>query len=156
MQVHTNIYMARSQETFTKREREKQRIKKQQDKRERMKERKLNKEKGKSLEDMMAYLDEDGNITDRPTDPRKKREFRQEDIAIGVPQQTDLPDERRTGTVTFFNVDKGFGFINDSETRMRIFFHVNNLESEVKENDKVTFRIEKSPKGPVAMEVSKA
>jgi cold-shock DNA-binding protein family len=62
--------MARSQETFFKREREKKRIKKQQDKKQKMKERKLNKEKGKSLDDMMAYLDENGNLTDRPTNTR--------------------------------------------------------------------------------------
>lgn len=147
--------MARSQETFTKKEREKQRIKKQQDKKEKMKERKLNKEKGKSLEDMMAYLDENGNLTDRPTDPRKKKVYRQEDVPASVPKQDDQsPDVPRTGTVTFFNEPKGFGFINDAETRMRVFFHVNNINSPVKENDKVTFRLEKSPKGPVAMDVT--
>jgi cold shock CspA family protein len=149
--------MARSQETFTKKEREKQRVKKQQEKREKMKERKLNKEKGKSLDDMMAYLDENGNLTNRPTDPRKKKVHRQEDISIGVPKQEDLlPEVKRTGVVSFFNQDKGFGFILDSETRMRIFFHVNNLTVPVNENDKVSFRLEKSPKGPVAMDVSAA
>jgi cold shock CspA family protein len=39
---------------------------------------------------------------------------------------------------------------------MRIFFHVNNLASQVKENDKVTFTLEKGPKGPMAMDVSTA
>ena len=146
--------MARSQETFTKKEREKQRIKKQQEKREKMQERKLNKEKGKSLEDMMAYLDENGNLTDRPSDPRKQKVHRQEDITIGVPKFEQLPDVPRTGVVTFFNEPKGFGFINDAESRMRVFFHVNNLNSQVKENDKVTFRLEKGPKGPMAMDVT--
>lgn len=149
--------MARSQETFTKKEREKQRVKKQQEKREKMAERKANKEKGKSLEDMMAYLDENGNLTNRPTDPRKKKVHRQEDMSIGVPKQEDrLPEAKRTGVVNFFNEPKGFGFIIDAETRMRIFFHVNNLASQVKENDKVSFRLEKSPKGPVAMDVTLA
>lgn len=120
-----------------------------------MKERKLNKEKGKSLDDMMAYLDEDGNLTDRPTDPRKKRVYRPEEVSIGVPRQEDREDEApRTGVVTFFSEGKGFGFINDAETKMRVFFHVNNLNVPVKENDKVTFRLEKSPKGPVAMDVA--
>lgn len=146
--------MARSQETFTKREREKQRVKKQQEKKEKMKERKLNKEKGKSIDDMMAYLDENGNLTDKPVDPRKKKVFRQEDVPLGVPKQEEQSDVPRTGVVTFFNEDKGFGFINDAETRMRIFFHVNFTASEIKENDKVTFRLEKSPKGPVAMDVT--
>jgi cold shock CspA family protein len=149
--------MAKSQETFTKREREKQRIKKQQEKREKMQERKSNKEKGKSLDDMMAYLDENGNLTDKPSDPRKKKVYRQEDIAVSVPKMEDRPPEARlTGIVTFFNVDKGFGFINDPETRMRIFFHVNDLEAPVKENTKVTFRVEQSPKGLVAKEITVA
>lgn len=147
--------MARSQETFTKREREKQRVKKQQEKQEKMRERKLNKEKGKSLEEMMAYLDENGNLANKPADPRKKHTYRAEDMSISVPKQGDRPAEvQRTGVVSFFNVDKGFGFINDTETRMRIFFHVNNLNSPVKENDRVVFRLEKSPKGPTAMDVS--
>lgn len=148
--------MARSQETFTKREREKQRIKKQQEKQEKMKERKANKEKGKPLEDMMAYLDENGNLTDRPNDPRKKKVYRQEEVPTGVPKQDENSDVPRAGVVTFFNDDKGFGFINDSETRMRVFFHVNFTVSEVKENDKVTFKLEKSPKGPVAVDVTLA
>jgi hypothetical protein len=63
--------MASSQDTFAKREREKQRIKKQQEKLEKMKERKTNKEKPKSLEDMMVYLDENGNLSKTPPDPRK-------------------------------------------------------------------------------------
>lgn len=147
--------MARSQETFTKREREKQRVKKQQEKKEKMKERKANKEKGKSLDDMMAYLDENGNLSDRPGDPRKKKVHRREDISISVPRQEDLvPEEPRTGVVSFFNEEKGFGFINDTVSRSRVFFHVNNLSSDVKENDKVSFRVEQGVKGPMAMEVT--
>lgn len=146
--------MARSQETFTKREREKQRIRKQQEKKEKMIERKQNKEKSKSLEDMMAYLDENGNITSTPSDPRKKRVFRTEDVPLGVPKHEELSDVPRPGVVTFFNEEKGFGFINDGETRMRIFFHVNNLVTPVKENDKVTFTLERGPKGLAALNVT--
>lgn len=144
--------MARSQETFTKREREKQRIKKQEDKREKMKERKA---KGKSsLEDMMAYLDENGNLTDRPPDPRKMKTFRQEDIQISIPKDEDrLPDLPRKGTVSFFNTQKGFGFIVDAETRERIFVHVNDLSAPIQENDKVTFLVQNGPKGLMATNV---
>jgi cold shock CspA family protein len=147
--------MARSQETFTKKEREKQRVKKQQEKKEKMAERKLNKEKGKSLDDMMAYLDENGNLTDRPLDPRKKKVYSQEEISMGIANSGgQVPEAPRSGVVTFFSEGKGFGFINDTESRMRIFFHVNNIKSQVKENDKVTFTIGKSPKGPVALDVT--
>lgn len=146
--------MARSQDTFAKREREKQRMKKQQDKREKMKERKA-KEKSTSLEDMMAYLDENGNLTDTPPDPKKMKTFRQEDINISVPKQEDRqPDAPRKGTVAFFNDQKGFGFINDAETRERIFVHASELSAPIQENDKVTFLVQRGPKGLVATNVT--
>lgn len=147
--------MARSQDTFSKREREKQRVKKQQEKLEKMKERKSNKEKGKSLEDMMAYLDENGNLTDKPVDPGKKKLFRQEDIQVSVPKLEERPaDVPRVGMIAFFNDHKGFGFINDLDTRERIFVHANELSSPVKENDKVTYEVVKGPKGLSAVNVS--
>jgi len=146
--------MARSQDTFSKREREKQRVKKQQDKREKMQERK-GKEKSTRLEDMMAYLDENGNLSNTPPDPKKKKIFRQEDIIVSVPKLEDRkPDVPRTGVVAFFNTQKGFGFINDSESRERIFVHINELSSPIQENDKVTFMVENGPKGLVATNVS--
>jgi cold shock CspA family protein len=146
--------MGRSQDTFAKREREKQRMKKQQDKREKMKERKAN-ETSKSLDDMMAYLDENGNLTNTPPDPKKKKIFRQEDMQVSVPRLEDRPAEvPRTGTVTFFNTQKGFGFINDAETRERIFVHANDLSVQIQENDKVTFFVERGPKGPQATNVA--
>jgi cold shock CspA family protein len=145
--------MSKSQETFNKKEREKKRQKKQQDKLEKMQDRKNNKEK-KSLDDMMAYLDENGNLTSVPPDPKKKKIFRQEEMQISVPKQEERPaDERRTGVVSFFNDQKGFGFINDSITKERVFVHVNELSVAIKENDKVTFEVQNSPKGPVALNV---
>lgn len=146
--------MARSQETFNKKEREKQRIKKQQDKQEKMKERKHNKDKVKSLDDMIAYLDENGNITSTPPDPRKRRSFSAEEIQISVPKQEERAQPAiRTGKVAFFNDHKGFGFINDTDTHERLFVHVNDLAGPIKENDTVTFEAAKGPKGPVALNV---
>ncbi len=59
--------MARSQESFNKREKERRRLKQKQEKQAKLEERKA---QGKStrLEDMMAYLDENGNITSTPPD----------------------------------------------------------------------------------------
>jgi cold shock CspA family protein len=146
--------MPKSQASSSKRDREKQRVKKQQEKMEKMKERKSNKEKGKSLDDMMAYLDENGNLTDKPVDPRKKKVFRQEDMQVSVPKLEDRPiEEPRKGIIAFFNDHKGFGFINDLDTRERIFVHANELSSPVKENDKVTYEVMKGPKGLSAVNV---
>lgn len=147
--------MGRSSETFGKREKEKKRLKKQQEKAEKMEERKANEKKGKSLEDMMAYIDEDGNISNQPPDPRKKKVFSQEEIQIGVPKHEESEEDAiRTGGITFFNEAKGFGFIRDAVTGESIFLHVNNLNERVSEGDTVTFEVGSGPKGPVALNVS--
>ncbi|MGZ5287087.1 MAG: cold-shock protein [Flavisolibacter sp.] len=147
--------MARSGETFGKKEKEKKRLKERQEKKEKMEERKANAQKGKSLDDMMAYLDEDGNISATPPDPRRKKVFNAEDMQIGVPKQVpgEEEDPIRTGLVAFFNDDKGFGFINDSITKERVFVHIKALTEPIRENDKVTFEVEMGPKGPTAINV---
>ena len=38
---------------------------------------------------MIAYVDENGNITDTPPDPQKKIEVKLEDIEIGVPKNEE-------------------------------------------------------------------
>ena len=149
--------MARSGETFGKKEKEKKRLKERQEKKEKMEERKANAKKGKSLDDMMAYIDEDGNISSTPPDPRKKKVFNAEDMQIGVPKHVpgEEEDPIRTGLVAFFNDDKGFGFINDSITKERVFVHIKALTEPIRENDKVTFEVEMGPKGPTAINVKK-
>ena len=149
--------MGKSQETFAKKEKEKKKLKQRQDKQEKMEERKANEKKGKSLEEMMAYIDENGNISSTPPDPRKKKVFKAEDMQIGVPKQ-EAPSEAdliRTGVVTFFNDAKGFGFIRDLVTQESVFIHVNQLQEPIKENEKVTFEVEMGPKGPSAINVKK-
>ena len=58
--------MARSHQTWSKREREKTRQKTQQEKLERRMERKQSPSASKSLTEMMAYVDENGNLTSVP------------------------------------------------------------------------------------------
>ncbi|GAB3817910.1 hypothetical protein GCM10028895_14490 [Pontibacter rugosus] len=65
--------MGRSQETFSKKEKEKKRLKKRQDKEQKKEERQANSDKGKGIEEMLAYVDENGNITSTPPDPTKKK-----------------------------------------------------------------------------------
>ena len=149
--------MGKSQETFAKKEKEKKKLKQRQDKQEKMEERKANGKKGKSLDEMMAYIDENGNISSTPPDPRKKKVFKQEDVIIGVPKQEPVSeaDLIRTGVVTFFNDAKGFGFIKDLVTQESVFVHINQLQEQIKESDKVTFEVEMGPKGASAVNVKK-
>lgn len=147
--------MAKSKETFNKKEKEKKRLKQKQEKQERMADRKANSKKGKSLDEMMAYIDENGNLSDTPPDPRKKKIIEASSIQTSVPKQEKREEGPRSGTVSFFNDEKGFGFINDTETGERIFIHINNLTEPIQEADKVLFEVEMGPRGASAVNVQK-
>lgn len=58
-----------------------------------------------------------------------------------------------TGTVKFFNEDKGFGFIIEDETQNEIFVHVSGLEEDIEKNDKVSFETTEGKKGLNAISV---
>lgn len=149
--------MGKSQETFSKKEKEKKRLQKRKEKQEKKEMRKADSNKGKDLEDMMAYIDENGNITDTPPDPKKKKEIKTEDISLsntGRNFEEDAEDAVRTGSVTFFNTEKGYGFIKDNISGESVFVHANNLSQPIKDHDKVTFKVEKGEKGLVAVEVA--
>ncbi|MDQ3394247.1 MAG: cold shock domain-containing protein [Bacteroidota bacterium] len=147
--------MGKSQETFNKKEKEKKRLKKKQDKEQKKEDRKANSDKGKSVDEMYAYVDDNGNITSTPPDPKKKSVVKAKDIQIGVSRQeaVDPADLIRKGTVTFFNDSKGYGFIKDHETQDSVFVHINGLIDSIKENDKVNFETEMGQKGLNAVRV---
>ena len=148
--------MAKSKETYSKKEKEKKRLKQKQDKKLKQEDRKANKRDGNSLEGMMAYLDENGNLSSTPPDPSRKKVFLQEDIQIGVPKQEfSSEDSFRTGTVSFFNKAKGFGFINEDVSNERIFFHIKDMLEQVEESDKVKFQVERGPRGYSAILLSR-
>jgi cold shock CspA family protein len=133
--------MARAREVFNKKDREKAMLVKRKEKEKKKEERKVNSRKSKGLDDMLAYVDAYGNIVSSPPDPGSRQEIKAEDIQISISKKEDIEQANsfRTGTISFFNDAKGFGFIRDDESGERIFVHVINLESPVKENDKVTF-----------------
>jgi cold shock CspA family protein len=120
-------------------------------------ERKSSAAKG-NLEDMMAYVDEFGNITNTPPDPKKKSEIKADEIQLGIPRRQDLEaeDSESKGVVTFFNESKGYGFIRDSDTGESVFVHIKETTEPIREGDKVIFEIEMTPKGPGAVKVRKS
>ena len=150
--------MGRSQESFSKKEKEKKRKKRRKEKKERREQRKALKAEsgGVSFEDMLAYVDENGNLTSTPPDPTKKKKIKVEDIMLGAAPVDRTPMETvRKGRVKFFNDDKGYGFLIDSETKESVFVHINNCpkDEDLRENQEVTFEIEMGPKGPNAINV---
>ncbi|MFN8323882.1 MAG: cold shock domain-containing protein [Chitinophagales bacterium] len=145
--------MAKSQQSFNKKELEKNRLKKRQDKQQKMEERKANPKKT-DLESMLAYVDEFGNITDTPPDPSKRKMVDASTIEIGVPKrEKEDMTAVRNGRVEFFNNSKGFGFIRDQQSGEQFFVHINGLLQPVKENDAVSFELERGNKGMNAVRV---
>lgn len=146
--------MGRSQETFNKKEVRNKKEKKRKEK-EAARFAKRDKEKSGSLDDMIAYVDENGMISETPPDPEAKQDVKTEDIEINIPKREDIVDDDpvRKGTVTFFNDSKGYGFIRDSKTGESLFVHANNLLEDIKDNNMVNFEVEMGQKGPVAVKV---
>lgn len=145
--------MGRSQETFNKKE---VRNKKEKKRKEKAQKRAKKKSEGKSnLDDMIAYVDEYGQITDTPPDPDKKIIVEAEDIELTITRNKpdSTPDFVRKGVVISFNDSKGYGFIRDLDSKHSVFFHVNNLLEPVIENNIVSFEIGKGAKGPIALKV---
>lgn len=132
-----------------KKEIQQSKAKKRQEKEKKRLERKENSKQGSGLDDMIAYVDEFGNITSEPQDLSKREALNAEDIEIKTQRksETDQQNKIRTGIITFFNDSKGFGFIKDLTTQESIFVHVRGLLEPVTENNKVTFEVEKGLKG---------
>lgn len=144
--------MGRSNESWSKREKEK---KKQKKKEEKLKKKEARKEEnaGKDFDDMIAYVDEYGNITDTPPDPSQREEIDAEDIVLGIPPKSEREEEVNEGTVKFFDDSKGYGFITVKGTGESLFTHIKSHIDEIKEGNRVTFDIAPGEKGPVAINV---
>ena len=146
--------MGKSQETFSKKEKEKKRLKKRKDKLAKREERKANPKK--TFEESIAYIDENGNFTETSPDRTKRTVIKAEDIVIGIPtREADNSDPIKTGKIDFYNDEKGYGFIKEDLTNEKYFVHVSSLNGEIGENDKVSFELEKGPKGLNAVRVNK-
>jgi cold shock CspA family protein len=147
--------MAKSQVTFNKQDKEKKRLKKRLEKQQKKEERKSN-QQGGGFENMIAYVDENGNITDTAPDPANKTKIDAESIEVSIPKRgkEEIPSVR-TGRVEFFDDKKGFGFIKETDTQEKYFVHVNGLLESIQENDMVTFELERGFKGMNCVRVKK-
>ena len=60
-----------------------------------------------------------------------------------------------TGTVKFFNEEKGFGFIKHDDSNKETFVHANGLIDQIEANDKVQFDVQEGRKGLNAVNVKR-
>lgn len=64
-----------------------------------------------------------------------------------------------TGTVKWFNADKGYGFITPEDGSKDVFVHFNAINAtgfkSLDENDRVEFEVQEGPKGLQAANVTK-
>jgi cold shock protein len=74
-----------------------------------------------------------------------------------LPKEANTMSERITGTVKWFNGDKGFGFI-EREGGKDVFVHFSAIQGagfrNLQEGQKVEFDVEQGPKGPQASNVT--
>jgi cold shock CspA family protein len=147
--------MGRSKETYNKKEVQKKKERKKKNKEKKRLERKETSRNGNNLDDMIAYVDEYGNITSTPPDLSQRKNIKSEDIEVSIPKNrvSETRETIRKGIVTFFNDSKGFGFIKDISTQESIFVHIRGLAEPIKENNKVVFEVERGPKGLNAINV---
>jgi cold shock CspA family protein len=149
--------MSKSKQTSLKKEKESRKRNKRKSKEEKREVRKANSNKGKGFDSMIAYVDEMGNLSSTPPDPLLRRELKLEDIQLGahVPSERDKIDYINKGRVSYYNEEKGYGFIKDGRTKESVFFHLNSCKVPVRQNDLVTYDLVSGPKGMNAVEVNK-
>jgi len=65
-----------------------------------------------------------------------------------------------TGTVKFFNQTKGFGFITPEDGSKDVFVHISAVERagmrELSEGQKISFEVQRDPRGPKAINLQAA
>ncbi|MEX6689809.1 cold shock domain-containing protein [Danxiaibacter flavus] len=146
--------MSKSKESFSKKEKEKKRMQKKQMKETKKLERMANNDKGKTLDEMYAYVDEFGNLTSTPPQDRPNKELRvNRNLPAATGGNSHNEQKPRKGIVTFFNAAKGFGFIRDLQTNERIFMHFSSLTEQVEQDMEVTFEVQHSTRGLTAAKV---
>lgn len=145
--------MAKSQ-SFGKRENEKKKQAKRIEKQKSKEERRAG--GSSSFDDMIAWVDHNGNLTDVPPEERQQKveEIKLEDIAVSTPKKEDVIEEPMKGRVEYFNETKGYGFIKDLVTTEKYFFHISEAPMDISEGRIVTFELERALRGLNAVRIA--
>jgi cold shock CspA family protein len=146
--------MGRAKESFGKKEVRNKQQKKRKEKEKRKQEKK---EQGKnSFDDMLAWVDENGQICTEPPSADNKQEVKAEHIEISIPKGGGKPkNAMHTGRIRNFDEAKGYGFIRCAEINEAVFFHINDCDDDVNTGNTVEFKVEKGQKGLKATSIKK-
>ena len=106
-----------------------------------------------SLDEMIAYVDENGNITDTPPE-QAKTEVDIESIEISTPKKEDIEVEPLKGRVEYFDASRGYGFIRDMSGAEKYFFHISAAPQGIAEGNVVTFETERGTRGINAVRIA--
>lgn len=139
--------MAKSQLTFKKKEQAKKKQLKKKEKQERRELNRSNNNKGKALEEMFAYVDEFGNISDTP--PTQPYKFKEEDLL----RPADPEDEYLFGKVSYYNETGHYGFIRDNLSKETVYFNDRLAGIVLELNQKVKYKYMRSKQGNQISEV---
>ncbi|GGF09623.1 Cold shock protein, CspA family [Chishuiella changwenlii] len=136
-------------DSTSKKEKNKKKALKRLEKISKREDRKENNNKGKSLEEMIVYVDVLGNFTDVPPHLQDKE---------GDLLKNDRKVEKDAfieGVVDNYNESKGFGFIKVPNSNDKIFFHFKESRELLKVGDQVQFKKAISEKGFRATQITK-
>ena len=112
------------------------------------------KARGEYKQDEFVYVDYNGNFTETPPDPAEKEQISLESIVISPTKKEEL-DSRVQGKVTFYDEEKGFGFIKNPLNQDSYFFHFSECEDLLSVGDKVEFELIRGEKGMNAVKIIK-
>ena len=93
----------------------------------------------------------------------KVEELRLKEEKINLKEVKELDDgqekKRLNGTVKWFNVSKGYGFIKREDKEKDVFVHSSAVKNsgleDLKKDEQLTFEVESSDKGPSAVNLQK-
>lgn len=145
------------QTTYSKRDNEKKKNEKRAEKQKKKELRKLN-EKPAGFDDMIAYVNEYGQLSSTPHMPKNEVEKSTENKTLqSHHRKNDKPENlsNRTGLVEHVNAEKGYGFITEKTLNAKHFFHVSGLLESVQVGDIVIFDLEQGKKGYNAVRIKK-
>ncbi len=142
--------MAKSQ-SFGKKENEK---KKQAKRLEKQKRKEARQAGGtSSFDDMIAYVDENGNLCDTPPEVNLKKEINPDNVVIATPKKIETGPVTFKGRVEHFNEAKGYGFIKDLGSTEKYFFHISEAPAGIAEGNLVIFETERGTRGMNAVRI---